>query len=416
MAASTATSSGIRQFDYRARNSTGKVVKGRLEGASDSAVIEKLRGMNLAPVEVKEFVGGTGLNKEISFGNFGKGVELKSLSIASRQLATMISAGISLLKALSVLAEQTEDKKLKPILTQVARDVETGGAFSDSLAKHPVDFPPLMISMVRAGETGGFLEDALDTIATNFEKEAALRAAVKSAMTYPVMVLSMAVVAVAAMLIFIVPVFKDMYEGVGEQLPAPTQILVVMSQNMVWAVPTIVVVVLVFSVWWRLNKNTTAVRSRVDPIKFKIPVFGSLIRKIAVTRFTRNLANMLGAGVPLMTALLVVGETAGNWVIEQASKNIADAVRQGRSVAGPLAEQGVFPPMVVQMVAVGEDSGSMETMLRKVADFYDTEVEATTKGLTSIIEPLLIAFLGIVVGGMIVALYMPIFNLTSAMS
>lgn len=412
--ASQTTSTSIRQFDYKARNAEGKLVKGRLEGASEAAVIEKLRGMNVAPVEVKEFVGGSGLNREISFGNFGKGVELKSLSIASRQLATMISAGISLLKALSVLADQTEDKKLKPILVQVARDVETGGSFSDALAKHPVDFPPLMISMVRAGETGGFLENALDTVATNFEKEAALRAAVKSAMTYPVMVLSMAVVAVAAMLIFIVPVFKDMYEGVGEQLPAPTQVLVVMSENMVWAAPTLLVAVVIFSVWWRLNKNTLAVRSRIDPIKFKIPVFGSLIRKIAVTRFTRNLANMLGAGVPLMTALLVVGETAGNWVIEQASKNIADAVRQGRSVAGPLAEQGVFPPMVVQMVAVGEDSGSMETMLRKVADFYDTEVEATTKGLTSIIEPLLIAFLGVVVGGMIVALYMPIFNLTSA--
>lgn len=414
--ATPSTTSGIRSFDYRARNQAGKIVKGRLEGASEAAVVDKLRGMSLAPIEIKEFVGGTGLNREISLGSFGKGVELKSLSIASRQLATMISAGISLLKALSVLAEQTEDKKLAPILVQVARDVETGGALSDALAKHPVDFPPLMVSMVRAGETGGFLEDALDTVATNFEKEAALRAAVKSAMTYPVMVLSMAVVAVAAMLIFIVPVFADMYEGVGEQLPPPTQLLVVLSQNMVWIAPVVVVAIMVFSVWWRLNKNTVAVRSRWDPIKFKLPIFGALIRKIAVTRFTRNLANMLGAGVPLMTALLVVGETSGNWVIEQASKNIADSVRQGRSVAGPLAEQGVFPPMVVQMVAVGEDSGSMETMLRKVADFYDTEVEATTKGLTSIIEPLLIAFLGIVVGGMIIALYMPIFNLTTAMS
>ncbi|WP_166868735.1 type II secretion system F family protein [Salinibacterium sp. ZJ70] len=407
-------SSSIRQFDYKARNSSGKVVKGRLEGATEAVVVDKLRGMSLAPVEVKEFVGGTGLNREISLGSFGKGVELKSLAISSRQLATMISAGISLLKALSVLAEQTEDKKLAPILVQVARDVETGGALSDALAKHPIDFPPLMISMVRAGETGGFLEDALDTIATNFEKEAKLRAAIKSAMTYPVMVLSMAVVAVAAMLIFIVPVFSDMYANAGQELPAMTQVLVVASENMVWLVPTVVVVCVVVSVWWRLNRNTRAVRERVDPIKFRLPVFGPLNKKIAVTRFTRNLANMLGAGVPLMTALLVVGETAGNWVIEQAAQNVSDAVRQGRSVAGPLAEQGVFPPMVTQMVAVGEDSGSMETMLRKVADFYDTEVEATTKSLTSIIEPLLIAFLGIVVGGMIIALYMPIFGMTQA--
>jgi len=190
--------------------------------------------------------------------------------------------------------------------------------------------------------------------------------------------------------------------------------LVVLSENMVWIAPTILVAVIAGSIWWRLNKNTIAVRSRIDPIKFKLPVFGPLNKMIAVTRFTRNLANMLGAGVPLLTALLVVGETAGNYVLEKASKNIADAVRQGRSVSGPLAEQNVFPPMVVQMVAVGEDSGSMEVMLRKVAEFYDSEVESTTKALTSLIEPLLIAFLGIVVGGMIVALYMPIFGLASA--
>ena len=412
--ATATVAGGVKNWEYKARDSGGKISKGKVEATSEAAAVDKLRSMSLSPVEIKENVSGTGLNREISLGNFGKGIDLKTLAVSTRQLATMISAGISLLKSLSVLAEQTEDKKLKSILIQVTREVETGGSLSEALAHHPVEFPPLMISMVRAGETGGFLEDALDTVATNFEKEAKLRAAIKSAMTYPIMVLAMAGVAVAAMLIFIVPVFSDMYESVGSTLPLPTQILVVLSTNMVWALPTIVVLIIIFSVWWRLNKNTLAVRSRIDPIKFRIPVFGPLNKKIAVTRFTRNLANMLGAGVPLMTALLVVGETSGNYVLEQASKNIADAVRQGRSVSGPLAEQGVFPPMVTQMVAVGEDSGSMELMLRKVADFYDSEVESTTKALTSLLEPLLIAFLGIVVGGMIIALYMPIFGLTQA--
>lgn len=412
--AATATATGVRQWDYRARDGAGKLSKGRLEATSEAAAVDKLRGMSLSPVDLKEAVAGTGLNREISLGSFGKGVELKSLALSSRQLATMISAGISLLKALNVLAEQTEDRKLAPILVQVAREVETGGTLSDALGKHPVEFPPLMISMVRAGETGGFLENALDTVATNFEKEAKLRAEIKSAMMYPVMVLIMAVVAVAAMLIFIVPVFKGMFDSLGSELPLPTQVLVVLSENMIWIAPLLIGGALIFAVWWRLNKNSVAVRSRLDPIKLKLPVFGPLNKKIAVTRFTRNLANMLGAGVPLMTALVVVGETSGNWVLEQAAKSVADSVRQGRSVAAPLAEQGVFPPMVTQMVAVGEDSGSMEVMLRKVADFYDSEVEATTKGLTSLLEPLLIAFLGIVVGGMIIALYMPIFQLTSA--
>lgn len=407
-------SMAVRNWSYTGRNAAGKVVKGKVDGPNEGTVAGKLTGMGLTPITIEEAKAGTGLNREISLRGFEKGVDLKSLSVASRQMATMISAGLPLLRALHILADQTENKKLRSLLAGVASDVETGSSLSDALAKHPFDFPPLMISMIRAGETGGFLEGALESLATNFEKEAKLNSEIKSAMTYPVMVLLITIVAVMVMLIFIVPIFQKMFEGLGSSLPVPTQILVSLSQNMFWITPTLLVVVIGGMVWWRRNKNTEAVRSRVDPIRLKVPVFGGLARKIAVARFTRNFANMMGAGVPILQALGIVGQTSGNFVIETATKRIAESVRQGQSLAGPLADEPVFPPMVVQMMSVGENSGSLETMLTKIADFYDSEVEAMTKALTSLIEPILISFLGVVVGFMVVALYMPIFNIGAA--
>ena len=233
-------------------------------------------------------------------------------------------------------------------------------------------------------------------------------------MTYPIMVLCLSLVAVVIMLTFIVPIFKTMFEGLGSSLPAPTQILVTVSQNMFWVIPTLVVLIVGGAVWWRRNKNTDAVRRVVDPLKLKAPIFGKLVQKIAIARFTRNFANMIGAGVPILQALSVIGATSGNYVIESATKRVAESVRNGQSLSKPLATEPVFPPMVVQMMAVGEDSGSLEIMLTKVADFYDDEVQAMTEALTSLIEPLLIAFLGVVIGGMVVALYMPIFSIATA--
>lgn len=411
----TATlSAGIRPFEYKARGSDGKVAKGRLDASSEGAAADKLRQMGLAPIELKEALAGSGLNRELSFGSFSKGVDLKSLAIFSRQMATMVSAGLSLLKTLAILSEQTENKKLKSVLANVTRDVESGSSLSDALVKYPTDFPPIMVNMIRAGETGGFLEGALASIAENFEKESKLRAAIKSAMTYPVMVLLMALVAVIIMLTFIVPIFKHMFEGLGSSLPAPTQMLVTISENMYWIIPVLAISIVGFTAWWRVNKNTERVRAKIDPLKLRMPVFGTLVQKIAVARFARNLSNMIGAGVPILQALVIVGETSGNWVVEHAAKKVADSVRQGKSIAGPLAEESVFPPMVTQMVAVGEDAGALETMLSKIADFYDTEVEAMTKALTSLIEPLLIAFLGVVIGGIIVALYLPIFQIAQS--
>lgn len=408
------STTALRSFEYKTRNTSGKLVKGRLEAMNESAAAAKLSGMGLTPVAIKEASAATGLNKEISLGSLGaKGVKLKDLAVMTRQLSTMIAAGLTLLRALTILSEQTENKKLAEVLGKVSHDVEVGSSLSDSMAKFPVEFPPLMINMVRAGEVGGFLDGALDSIAHNFEKEAKLRATIKSAMAYPVMVLALSGIAVILMLLFIVPVFKTMFEGLGSELPIPTQMLVSLSSAMVFVLPIGGVAFIIFSFWWSKNKNTDAVLRVVDPIKLKLPIFGALMKKIAVARFTRNLSNMIGAGVPILQALSIVGETSGNWVISQAAKRVADSVRQGHSIAAPLAEEPVFPPMVVQMISVGEDSGSLEVMLSKVSDFYDAEVQSTTEALTSLIEPLLIAFLGVVVGGMIIALYLPIFSIAT---
>ncbi len=366
--------------------------------------------MGASAISISE-VQNTGMQREITIPGFGEKVTLKDLAVMSRQMATMISAGLSLLRTLAILAEQTESKPLAKVLARVRNDVEIGTAFSAALAKHKDVFPPLMINIIRAGEVGGFLEKALLSVADNYESEVKLRSTIKSAMTYPVMVFCMAIVAVIGMLLFIVPIFKDMFEGMGGTLPLPTQILVSLSQLMKWLAPVLIVVVVAFMAWWRKHKHDDAIRARVEPFKLRMPVFGPLFKKVAIARFTRNFGTMMGAGVPILQSLDIVGETSGNWAIEQAVKSVRESVRTGHSLAGPLAEHAVFPPMVVQMMAVGEDSGAMEVMLEKISEFYDQEVQATTEQLTSLIEPLMIAFLGVIIGGMIIALYLPIFNI-----
>ncbi len=404
MAASTS-----KTFEYAVRDKAGKIIKGRVEANNQAAVANRLREMGLAAVSINE-VSTSGLQREISIPGFEEKVKLKDLAVMSRQMATMISAGLSLLRTLSILADQTESKPLAKCLGQVRSEVETGGSLSAALAKHREVFPPLMINIVRAGEIGGFLEKALVSVAENYEAEVKLRGRIKSAMSYPVVVFCIAIIAVAVMLIFIVPVFKNMFDGLGGTLPAPTLFLVWLSGVMKWLTPVIIVGVIAFMSWWRKHKHDDAVRSRVDPTKLKVPVFGDLFKKIAIARFSRNFGTMIGAGVPLLQALDIVGEVSGNYVIEQAIKDVQDSVRRGEPLTGPLAKHEVFPSMVTQMMAVGEDSGSLETMLEKISEFYDQEVESTTEQLTSLIEPIMILGIGIIVGGMIVALYLPIFN------
>jgi len=398
-------------WSYKARDTSGKIVKGKLDAGSEAAAIARMRSLGLAPVQLQEG-SGTGLNQDITFGGLlEKKVTLKDLAVMARQMSTMVGAGLSLLKTLTILADQTENPKLAKTLGEVRNAVESGDALSVALAKHPLIFPPLMIHLIRSGETGGFLDKALLSIADTFEADVKLRSTIKSAMTYPVIVLVIALIAIIAMLTFIVPIFETMFADLGGALPLPTQILVVISKQMYWLAPAIIIGTVAFVIWWGRNKHTEKVRKVVHPWLLKLPVFGPLVGKIAIARFARNFATMTSSGVPILQALGIVGETSGNWVIENALHKVQDAVRTGKSIAGPLALEPVFPSMVTQMIAVGEDSGSLEQMLDKIADFYEDEVQATTEQLTALIEPLLIAFLGVVVGGMVVALYLPVFSI-----
>ena len=401
---------GTKTFEYAVRDREGKIVKGRLEATDQAAVANKLKSIGVAPVSIEE-VSTSGLNAEFKIPGFSEKIKQKDLAIMARQMATMINSGLSLLRALTIVAEQTENKPLARTLGQVRGDVEQGVALSVALNKHPNVFPPLMINMVKAGEVGGFLDQVLVSVADNFEAEVKLRGKIKSAMTYPVVVFVIAILATVGMLLFIVPVFENMFTDLGGKLPAPTQFLVTLSQGLKWAIGPLVAALIVFTWWWSKHKNDKAIREKLDPLKLKVPVFGKLFQKVAVARFTRNFGTMLRAGVPILQALDIVGETSGNLVLEKAAQSVAESVRAGQSLAGPRSLHPGFPPMVVQMMAVGEDTGALDTMLEKVAEFYDQEVEATTDQLTSLIEPLMIVVIGGVVGGMIIALYLPIFSM-----
>ncbi|MDQ1585217.1 MAG: type pilus assembly protein PilC [Actinomycetota bacterium] len=395
-------------FEYSVRDRAGKIVSGSLEAESQAAVVQKLKTMGYAPLSVNQT---SGMKRELKIPGFGKKVKLKDLAIMSRQFAVMINSSLSLLRALSILSEQSENPELARVLREVRNDVETGQALSASLAKHPEAFPPLMVNMIRAGEVGGFLDAVLLQIAENYEAEVKLRGKVKSAMTYPVVVFIIAILAVVGMLLFIVPIFAHMFDDLGGKLPAPTRILVFMSNAMKFAAPIGVVAFIAFMITWPKVKRTDQVRNVLDPLKLKMPIFGKLFQKIALSRFSRNLGTMMKSGVPILQALEIVSTTTGNVVLERAIRDVQDSVRSGESLAKPLENHSVFPPMVVQMMSVGEDTGALDEMLFKISEFYDQDVEATTEALTSLIEPLMIAVLGGIIGSMIIALYMPIFGL-----
>ena len=397
-------------YEYKVRDRSGGLKTGKLDAESQSQVATKLKSMGYAPVSITQ--ANAGISKELKIPGFGrKKVKLKDLAVFSRQFATMVNSGLSLLRALNILTEQTESKELARVLGEVRNDIETGNSLSSGMAKHPDVFPPLMVNMCKAGEVGGFLDSVMLQIANNYEAEVRLRGKVKSAMTYPVVVLCIAVLAVIGMLLFIVPTFQGLFETLGGTLPAPTRVLVALSAGLkLFIVPFIILVIVGLSVWKKI-KRTARVRNIVDPLKLKLPVFGQLFRKIALTRFSRNLGTMMQSGVPILQSLDIVAETTGNVVLERATRAVQESVRTGEALATPLLQHPVFPPMVVQMMAVGEETGALDTMLAKIAEFYDQEVESTTESLTALIEPLMIAFLGGIVGSMIVALYMPIFKI-----
>ena len=393
-------------YAYKVRDDDGRFKEGTVSADNEKAVAEKLIAMGYVPLEVKEM--GKGLNREISFGT--PRVKTKDLAVFARQLATMVDAGLSLLRGLTILHDQTEHAGLKIALGNLKQAVESGHSLSSALAADPATYPPFMIHMTRAGEAGGFLDGALKQIAETFEADVKLRGKVKSAMTYPVVVLIMALLMCVGMLLFIVPIFEKMFEDLGGELPLPTQVLVTLSNSMKFVLPVCAVAMVAGVAWWRKNGRKESVRRVVDPLKMKLPVFGDLFAKIALARFARNLSTLLGAGVPVLQSLEIVAETSGSTVIADALFDVRASVSQGEAMAAPLARHKIFPGMTVQMISSGEESGSVDQMLGRIAKFYDEEVEATTDALTSLIEPLMIAFLGVVVGGMIIALYMPMFS------
>jgi type IV pilus assembly protein PilC len=399
-------------FEYQVRDRAGKMVTGSIEAETQAAVASRLKQMGYAPITINE-VNNKGLKGDLSIPGLSrkKKIKLKDLAIMSRQFATMINSGLSLLRALNILSEQSSSPELGRVLGEVRNDVETGVSLSVAMAKHPKAFPPLMINMCRAGEVGGFLDSVLLQIAENYEAEVKLRSKVKAAMTYPVVVFIMAILMVIGMLLFVVPVFAKMFKDLGGKLPAPTQFLVVLSGAMKFLVPIGIIGLVTFVIVWGKIKNQENVRQIVDPIKLKVPVFGNLFKKIAVARFARNLGTMISSGVPILQSLDIVAGTTGSMVLANAVRDVQDSVRQGESLTKPLERHPVFPPMVVQMMTVGEDTGALDSMLAKIAEFYDQEVEATTESLTALIEPLMIGFLGAIVGSMIIALYMPIFSI-----
>src|SRR3954470_9408666 len=396
-------------FEYSVRDKAGKLVSGTLEADSQAAVATRLKSMGYAPVSIRSAK--AGVNKEIKIPGFGKKVKLKDLAVMSRQFATMINSGLSLLRALTILTEQTENTELARLIGEVRNDVETGNSLSASLGKFPKVFPPLMVNMTRAGEVGGFLDSVLLQIAENYEAEGKLSGKVKSAMTYPVVVGIIAVLAMIVMLTFVVPTFAKMFETLGSQLPAPTRVLITISHLMKFLLPLFIIGSVVGFIMWNRVKHQENVRAVVDPIKLKIPVFGNLFQKVALSRFARNLGTMIRSGVPILQALDIVADTTGNHVLALAVRDVQDSVRRGESLTQPLSQHEVFPPMVVQMMAVGEDTGALDAMLSKIAEFYDQEVEATAESLTALIEPIMIAVLGGLIGAMIIALYMPIFSI-----
>lgn len=395
-------------FVYKVRDRSGAIHEGSLEAQNEQLVIAKLREMGYVPVSVTQRRQSR-LSADMAIGS--KKVDLRDVAVLSRQLATMVNAGLSIIRALAILTEQTESKALAAVVQQVKADIEHGLSLSQAISKHPKVFPPVYLSMVRSGETGGMLDEVLLRLAVTLEKQLELRRRIRSAMTYPIAIGCIIVLIVTAMLAFVVPMFEGMYRDLGGTLPAPTRLLIAVSDILTsywWAVGATSAAAVVGVRRWGA---TPAGRYSLDRLMLKLPVFGRLIHKTAIARFTRTLSSLIRSGVPIMESLDIVGDTAGNAVVRTATADAKDRVRVGESLSASLAGHDVFPEMVVQMMAVGEETGALDDMLEKIAEFYDSEVSATVDALTSLIEPLLMVAMGLTVGGMVVALYMPMFQI-----
>jgi len=399
-------------FEYRARDRSGGIHAGVMEGSSSAAVASALREKGYVPLRVDE-KRSSALDKELSIPGFKKKVKAKEVAIFSRQLATMVNSGLTLIRSLSILEEQTENPLFREKISQIRQQVEQGSSLSSALENHADTFNHLYVSMIRAGEVGGALDETLIRLADTLESTVRLRSQVKSAMAYPVVVLSLIILIVSGMLLFVVPIFEKMYDDLGGTLPFPTQILINVSGFLTTFWWVFLGITIGAVSWFRRWKQSEEGKLTWDRLKLRAPIFGKLVQKVAISRFARTFSVLSRTGVPVLQALDIVAVTAGNALVGEAVKDVQASVKRGESLAGPLGRHEVFPPMVTHMMAVGEETGALDTMLSKVADFYDSEVDASVSALTSLIEPLLIVVMGVAVGGILIALYLPMFNIAN---
>ncbi|MFH1856310.1 MAG: type II secretion system F family protein [Candidatus Omnitrophota bacterium] len=400
----------MAKFKFVAKNQQGQTITEIIEAENQQAVIDSLRKKQFIIISIVSQKSSKRLNLSFDI-SFGKAVKIDDLVVFSRQLATMVSAGLPIVQSLDILSEQIENKRFRAIVSEIKNNVETGSSLSEAMAKHSNAFSDLFVHMVSAGEASGMLDDILDRLAGYLESTSKLMKRINSALVYPIVVLIMAVVITLFMLIKVVPTFKGIFEGFGEALPVPTLILLQISDTLrhyfliVFGIFIFVTFVVIKYI------NTPKGKLRFDTITLNLPIFGKLVKKIAISRFARTLSTLTKSGVSILTALDIVGKTSGNKVIEIAVQNVRESIKEGESIASPLAKAGIFPPLVVRMISVGEQTGSLEEMLTKISDFYDSDVTSAVEGLTSLIEPAVMVFLGGVIGSIVVALYLPVFKI-----
>lgn len=395
-------------FKWQGKNRQGKKLKGELEALSESVITLSLRKQGITDLKVRKKAKDIEINLPFLKGS----VPEKDVVVFTRQFATMINSGLPIIQCLDIQSSQQENKEFKKVLTTIKEDVEKGETLADALKKHPETFDTLYSNMVEAGETGGALDVILGRLAFFMEKNMKLKSKVKGALVYPASVVCVSIIVIAIMMIFVIPSFQKMFSGFGADLPLLTQIIVNMSSFLRSNIIFIVVALFLFIFALKKTyKNSDKAHFFFDNMFLKMPIFGILLRKVAVAKFTRTLGTMISSGVPILTSLDIVARTAGNVVIEKAILNTRESISQGKTIAEPLMDSGIFPPMVVQMISVGETTGALDQMLNKIADFYDDEVDAAVSAITSLIEPLLMVFLGGILGTMIVAMYLPIFKM-----
>ena len=397
------------KFSWEGKTRTGAQQKGEMEAPNEAAVMAQLRRQGIMPSKIRER--GRGMDLKLSIPGFDPKITSKDLVVFTRQFATMIDAGLPLVQCLDILSRQQPNRTFKKILIQVKESVESGSTFADALKRHPKAFDELYVNLVAAGEVGGILDTILNRLAAYIEKALKLKKQVKSAMTYPTTIIGIAVVVIAVILIFVIPAFEKMFADFGGTLPMPTQVVINLS-NFIQRYILVIIGGFMGTVWLiKRIYRTPKGREKIDDWALKTPIFGILIRKVAVAKFTRTLGTMISSGVPILDGLEIVAKTAGNKTVEKAIYRVRQSISEGKTIAEPLEKSGVFPPMVCQMIAVGEQSGAIDTMLNKIADFYDDEVDDAVGNLTAMMEPLLMLFLGTTVGGLVVAMYLPIFKL-----